>query len=147
MSEGTATVEAQPLPSTPDRRTASRKRILDLGLWGLQALLAFQFAAGGFLKLSSDPAMVGTFDAIGVGRGLRYVVGGLEVAGAVGLLIPRLSGPAALGLVGLMVGASATNVFVVGTDPWLPVGFLAVSALIAWGRWPRTTALLGRSKR
>lgn len=147
MSESTATVQAQQHPSTLNHRPTSRKRALTITLWLFQALLAFQFAAGGLLKLSGDPAMVDMFAAIGASQGFRYVVGALEVAGAVGLLIPRLSGLAALGLVGLMVGAAATNVFVLGTDPWLPVGFLVVSALIAWGRLPQTKALLGRSKR
>ena len=147
MSESTAAVQTQQHTSALHRRTTSRKRVLNLILWLFQALLAFQFAAGGWLKLSGDPAMVEMFAAIGAGQGLRYVVGGLEVVGAVGLLIPRLSGLAALGLVGLMVGASATNVLVLGTAPWLPLGFLAVSALIAWVRGPRTTALLGRTKR
>jgi putative oxidoreductase len=69
------------------------------------------------------------------------VVGGLEIAGAVGVLIPRLSGLAALGLVCLMAGATLTNVLVLGASPLLPLVLLAVSALVAWGRWPRTRAL------
>jgi uncharacterized membrane protein len=67
----------------------------------------------------------------------------LEVAGAVGLLVPRLSGLAALGLAGLMVGATATNLFVLGESPWLPIGLLLVSALIAWGRRSPTKSLAG----
>jgi uncharacterized membrane protein len=74
-------------------------------------------------------------------------VGALEVAGAVGLLVPRLSGLAALGLAGLMVGAAITNLFILGESPWLPVGLLLVSALIAWGRWSKTKALTGRLRR
>lgn len=54
----------------------------------------------------------------------------------------RLSVLAALGLVCLMVGATLTNLFVLGTSPLLPVGLLVVSALVAWGRWPRTRNLL-----
>jgi uncharacterized membrane protein len=74
-------------------------------------------------------------------------VGALEVAGAVGLLAPRLSGLAALGLAGLMVGAAATNLFVIGESPWLPIGLLLVSALVARGRWSRTKDLAGRLRR
>jgi uncharacterized membrane protein len=69
------------------------------------------------------------------------VVGGLEIAGAVGVLIPRLSGLAALGLVCLMAGATLTNVLVLGASPLLPLVLLAVSALVAWGRWPGTRTL------
>jgi uncharacterized membrane protein len=46
------------------------------------------------------------FATIGIGQWFRYVVGALELAGAVGVLIPRLSGLAALGLIGLMAGAT-----------------------------------------
>lgn len=60
------------------------------------------FAGGGPLKLSGDPAMIDLFAAVGVGQWFRYAVGTAEIAGAVGLLIPRLSRLTALGLAGLM---------------------------------------------
>ena len=43
----------------------------------------------GIVKLTGDPSMITMFDSIGAGQGLRYVVGTLEVAGAIGLLSPR----------------------------------------------------------
>jgi uncharacterized membrane protein len=119
-------------------------RAANVALWVLQAVLAFQFAVGGLLKLTGSPELVDLFATIGAGQWLRYVVGALEVAGAVGLLVPRLSGLAALGLAALLVGATATNLFVLGESAWLPIGLLLVSALIARGRWPRTKALAGR---
>jgi uncharacterized membrane protein len=122
-------------------------RASNVTLWVLQAVLAFQFAGGGLLKLTGSPELVDLFATIGAGQWLRYVVGALEVAGAVGLLVPRLSGLAALGLAALLVGATATNLFVLGESPWLPIGLLLVSALIARGRWPRTKALAGRLQR
>jgi uncharacterized membrane protein len=125
---------------------APAARATNVALWVLQAVLAFQFAGGGLLKLSGSPAMVDMFAAIGAGQWLRYLVGALEVAGAVGLLVPRLSGLAALGLVGLLVGATATNLFVLDESPWLPIGLLLVGALIVRGRWPRTKALARRHK-
>jgi hypothetical protein len=69
------------------------------------------------------------------------VVGALEIASAVGVLVPRLSGLAALGLVCLMAGATLTNVLVLGASPLLPLVLLAVSILVAWGRWPRSRTL------
>lgn len=135
MSNIVATKEAPPARAT------------NVALWVLQAVLAFQFAGGGLLKLAGSPEMVDLFATIGAGQWLRYVVGAVEVAGAAGLLIPRLSGLAALGLAGLMAGATATNLFVLGESPWLPIGLLLVSALIARGRWSRTKALAGRLKR
>jgi uncharacterized membrane protein len=120
---------------------------VNFALWVLQVVLTFQFAGGGLLKLTGSPELVELFAAIGAGQWLRYLVGALEVAGAVGLLVPRLSGLAALGLAALMVGATATNLFVLGERPWLPVGLLLVSAVIARGRRSRTKVLVGRLQR
>uniref|UniRef100_UPI00211D5EFF DoxX family protein n=1 Tax=Streptomyces sp. t99 TaxID=1828172 RepID=UPI00211D5EFF len=56
-----------------------------------------------------------TFDAIGWGGWLMYLTGVLELAGAVGLLVPRMVALAALGLVGVMLGAEVfTWVFLDG---------------------------------
>ena len=115
-------------PST----TATRRRALNIALWAMQALLALMFAMAGLSKVFGDPAMVEMFATIG--QWFRYVVGALEIAGAAGVLVPRLSGLAALGLLCLMAGAILTNLFVLGTSPLLPMGLLVVSALVAWGR-------------
>ena len=136
--------------TTREDRAASapaRGRALNVALWVLQALLALQFAVGGFLKVGGNPAMVEMFADIGVGQWFRYLVGTLEIAGAVGVLIPRLSGLAALGLVCLMAGAALTNLAILGTSPLLPLVLLMVGALVAWGRRERTVALLGRPGR
>jgi uncharacterized membrane protein YphA (DoxX/SURF4 family) len=117
---------------------ATRRRALTIALWVLQLLVAFLFAGGGWLKLSGAPVMVDMFATIGVGQWFRIVVGTLEIAGAIGLVIPPIAGLAALGLSGLMVGAIATNLFILNADPWSPIGLLLMCALIAWGRWPQT---------
>lgn len=75
------------------------RRAVTVALWALQALLALMFAMAGLAKVFGDPAMVDMFTTIGVGQWFRYAVGAIEVSGAIGVLIPRLSGPAALGLV------------------------------------------------
>lgn len=126
---------------------AIRGRTLTSIVWTLQVLLAVQFAAGGVLKLSGDPVMVDMFTTIGAGQWFRFVVGGLEIAGALGVLIPRLSGVAALGLVGLLLGATTTNVLILDAAPWLPLGLLLLSGVVAWGRWPHTSALVSALKR
>jgi uncharacterized membrane protein YphA (DoxX/SURF4 family) len=116
-------------------------------LWVLQVILALQFVMAGLAKLFGDPAMVEMFATIGIGQWFRYAVGALEVAGAVGVLVPRVSGLAALGLVCLMVGAVLTNLFVLGASPLLPIGLLVVGALVAWARWPQTRFLVAGSGR
>lgn len=118
-------------------------RVLSLALWVLQVLLALVFAMAGIVKLIGDPTAVEMFGVIGVGQWFRYVVGALELAGAVGVLIPRLSGLAALGLACVMVGATITNLFVLDASPLPTIGLLAVCALVAWGRRSKTRALLG----
>jgi hypothetical protein len=117
---------------------ATRGRAITIMLWVLQVLLAFLIVGGGWLKLSGDPVMVDMFAAIGAGQWLRILVGALEIAAAIGLLIPRTAGLAALGLSGLLVGAIATNLFILNANTWVAVGLLLMSALIAWGRWPQT---------
>ena len=136
MSDSHATSGAPAAPAT------TRGRALGVTPWVLQVLLALQFAMAGLAKVFGDPAMVEMFANIGIGQWFRYVVGGLEIAGAVGVLIPRLSGLAALGLVFLMVGAALTNVLILGANPLLPLGLLVVGGLVAWGRRARTRALL-----
>lgn len=126
---------------------ARRGRAVTIVLWVLQVLLAIQFLFAGFLKVAGDKAMVDMFATIGAGQWLRYVVGILELAGGIGVLIPLLSGLAALGLSALMVGAVITNVAVLDTPPWIPLGVLVMAVLVAWGRWPWTVALAGRLRR
>src|SRR5919112_340512 len=129
---------------TPAARATRRRHAVNIfALWVLQALLAIMFAMAGFAKVGGDAAMVEMFATIGIGQWFRYVVGALEIAGAVGVLVPRLSGLAALGLVCLMAGATLTNLFVLGASPLLPSVLLLVSALVARGRRARAEAHLG----
>ena len=114
---------------------------MNIALWVLQVLLALQFAMAGLAKVGGDQAMVEMFTTIGIGQWFRYMVGALELFGAIGVLVPRTSG-----LVCLMTGATLTNLFILGASPWLTIGLLLVSALVAWGRWPQTRSLLSGFK-
>lgn len=121
--------------------SGSTGKIMHVGLWILQIVAAGMFLMVGFLKLSGDPRMVGLFDAIGLGQWFRYVTGSLEVLGAVLLLIPRLSGLGALLLMGVMLGAVPTHLFVVGGSPLQAIILLIVTGVVAWGRRKRTMKL------
>jgi len=120
----------------------SAGKVLNITLWVLQIAAAAMFLMVGFLKLSGNPQMVGTFEAIGLGQWFRYLTGALEVTGALLLLIPRLSGLGALILAGVMVGAVMTHLFVIGGSPLMAMILLVVTGLIAWGRRGRTMNLL-----
>ncbi|MFB9686516.1 DoxX family protein [Amycolatopsis plumensis] len=122
-------------------------RATNVGLWVLQTGLALQFAGGGIMKVTGTPVMVEMFTEIGAGQWLRYVVGALEIAGAVGLLIPLLSSLAALGLAAVVVGAAITNVFLLEESPWLPLALLVGAAVIAWARRSRTSSLVDMLRR
>src|SRR5258706_5581954 len=126
--------------------SASTGKIINVGLWMLQIGAVGMFLMVGFFKLSGDPQMVELFDAIGLGQWFRYVTGSVEVLGAVLLLIPRLSGVGALLLVGTMLGAVATHLFVVGGNPLPAIILLIVTGLIAWGRRQRTMNLLAQQR-
>ena len=130
-----------------DAPPRNRGRAVTVALWALQALLALMFAMAGPAKIFGEQAMVEMFATIGIGQWFRYAVGTLEIFGAVGVLIPRVSGPAALGLVCLMAGAALTNLFVLGASPLLPLGLLVAGAVVARGGWPQTATLAGRTRR
>jgi putative oxidoreductase len=117
-------------------------RIINVGLWVLQIGAAGMFLMAAFGKLTSDPQMVGMFDAIGIGQWFRYLTGSLEVLGAILLVIPRLSGLGAWLLVGVMLGAVATHLFIIGGSPLMAIILLIVVGIIAWGRRQRTMNLL-----
>ncbi|WP_324274841.1 hypothetical protein [Blastococcus brunescens] len=68
---------------------------------------------------------------------------------AVGLLVPGPAGAAALGLVGLMTGATLANVFVLEViTPALTIALLVAAAVVAWNRRDDVRApLAGRRPR
>jgi hypothetical protein len=96
------------------------------------------------------PAAVQGFAPINAGEWFIYFVGACELAGGIGLMIPRLSGVAAIGLLGLMLGATITNLFLLpgmAAGAIVTVAIGAVCALIAKARFGQTAALIRSLKR
>jgi putative oxidoreductase len=123
---------------------AGRTRAITITLWAGQIILGLFFlVAAGVPKLIGDQVAVDMFDTIGIGQWFRYLVGALEVAGGIGLVIPRLAGLAALGLVGVMVGATFTSIFVLdaGLASITPAILGVLAALVAWARRSEVRAL------
>jgi hypothetical protein len=112
-------------------------------LWVVQVLTAGMFFLAGGSKLAGAPATVALFDAIGIGQWFRFVTGALEVTGAVALLVPALSGLGGLLLAGVMAGAIATHLIIVGGSPTAAVVLLVSTSIIAYGRRTRTLRLPG----
>ncbi|MEU3191657.1 DoxX family protein [Streptomyces sp. NPDC006992] len=116
----------------------------------LTVLLAlFLGAASGLPKLFRAGAAVEAFDRIGWGDWFMYTVGSLEVLGAVALLVPILSGAAALAFIGLMIGATVFNLTVLDAPEAVITTTLlaAVFAYIARSRRAHTAQLLRRLRR
>jgi putative oxidoreductase len=126
---------------------ASATRVVgNIALWVLQVALAAYFLYSASMFFGDD--LVRKFDDIGLGQWLRYLTGSLEIAGAIGLLIPRLCGLAALGLAGVMVGAVGTELFLLDNgDAVLPAILLVLSLVVAWFRRDTILALLAMLRR
>lgn len=125
-----------PAPSTARR-----------ALWALQILVGvFFIVASAAPKLLGEPSTVAIFAEIGGGDAFRLFIGAVELAGGIGLLVPRLAGLAALGLVGLMIGATYTQitVFDAPATTVTPIILGVIVATIAWIRRCEIAALFGR---
>lgn len=96
--------------------------------WALQLLLAVIFTITAYRKFVADPVPVATVEALGTGQWLRVAIGFAELAGAIGLLIPRLVPLAASCLALLMVGAAGTHLAIVGGSA-VPALVLAVACI------------------
>ena len=105
-----------------------------IALWIVQVALAGMFLLAGGSKLLGAPAMVGLFDAIGIGQWFRYLTGLIEVGSALALLVPSIAVFGALALVATMVGAIVTHLFIVGGSPAMPAILLLGSAAVVWTR-------------
>jgi uncharacterized membrane protein YphA (DoxX/SURF4 family) len=110
-------------------------------LWAIQILLALLYLFAGSVKLilpvaelTKQMAFPGTF--------LRFI-GGCEVLGAVGLILPgllrrrqELTPVAAIGLSIIMLGATVLLIANPGAgSPLMPMAVGLLDGLVAWGRW------------
>jgi uncharacterized membrane protein YphA (DoxX/SURF4 family) len=113
---------------------ARLRLLLNIVGWTLCVLIAAMFVMAGLGKLIGRPGMVQEFAEIGLGQWFRYFTGALEMAGAIGLLIPRFSRLAALGLALIMVGAIVAHLTVLASPATLPAVLLVLLLVIAWVR-------------
>lgn len=119
---------------------------MDIALWIVTAILALLMLMAGGMKLAKsksdladDPRMAWTED---FSQGTIRAIGALELAAAVGLILPGITGiapelvpAAAIGVALLQIGAAIVHIrrsegqAVVGN-----VVIIAMAAFIAWGR-------------
>ena len=79
-----------------------------VALWVCQAALALMFLAAGGAKFGS-PMWPRMFERWGYPDHFYLIVGAVEVAAGLALLVPRLASPASLVLIVIMIGAGATH--------------------------------------
>ena len=103
-----------------------------IALWVLRVVVGLAFLAAGGSKLAGTPAMVVMFAKIGFGQWFRILTGSLEVAGAIGLFVPRFAVYAASLLAVVMVGAIGFHLTRLGGNPVPPMVLLLLAILIVW---------------
>ena len=119
-----------------------------VGIWTLLVLLAALFTLQGVDKLSPNTVWRQGFERYGYPAGSHLVVGVVELAGGILLLVPLLSGYAALVLATVMIGASGTHVVFGETPPAIATLVLAVIfLLLAYGRRPARVHELRRTRK
>ena len=132
MGLGTARATEKPLAAKPSK-------IAKVVAWALTILLALLFAFAGGVKFLNNPVMAQEFAKVGLGQWFRYFTGSLEVAGAVGVLIPKVRFYGALLIAVVMVGATIANLTVlhVPSAAILTVILLGLALTLAWLRRPQ----------
>ncbi|WP_328679072.1 DoxX family protein [Streptomyces sp. NBC_00322] len=142
MSATAAATTSNAAAGTASGPTLSRRS--HLAVRTLQIVLAlFMAIPSAAPKLIGHSSAAESFDKIGFGDWFMYLTGGLELAGAIALVIPILSGLSALAFMGLMIGAFITQVTVFdGQYAITPVILFVIFGGIAWVRRNHTAELV-----
>jgi|SRR5215813_5194254 len=101
--------------------------------WLPRLALALLFFFVGKSKFGSQSGWTRIFEQIGFGQWFRYLTGGLQMVGAVAILVPRIFLWGIAILAGTMLGAIAAWVFLLGApfNAIFPAALLAVLLIVA----------------
>lgn len=102
------------------------KKFKIYGLWAIIALSSLAFIAAGIGKLMGVEMMHHSFAVLGLPAFTGYLIGACEIAGAIGLLVKKLSSLAAAGLGLIMIGAMYYHL------QFDPQGFIAAALLFVF---------------
>lgn len=111
-------------------------------LWTLQVVLGLFFiiASGGPKLVIPNMLMDNAPENLTIPLGLLIFIGVAEVAGGIGLMVPRLSAMAAIGLSVLTVLAAATQAFI-ADKPAMGIFPLVLAAIFAWIAYERRDSI------
>ena len=113
----------------------------NIAAWVLQGLLGLAFIASGAKKFTDLSGTLTMFSSLGLPAILAYLIAGGEVLGGIGLLVPRFTRPAALGLAIIMVGALVMHATKIpgGLANGVPaLVLLVLLGVVLWLRRPAT---------
>lgn len=138
MTTTIATSTADFSYAAADRPGKIRNRIL----WTLQILLGLFFiiASGGPKLVIPSTLTENAVENLTFSFGLLVFIGVTEVAGGIGLMVPRLSAAAAAGLSVLTVLAAGTQAFL-ADKPSMAIFPLVLAAIFAWITYERRATL------
>jgi uncharacterized membrane protein YphA (DoxX/SURF4 family) len=102
--------------------------------WLLQVLLAVLMAGPGSQKFTS-PVWERMFRAWGYPDGFYLLIGAVEVAGGILLLVPRVASYSAMMLAVVMAGAAATHIVHADRNGVGEIVFMSLLIAIAALRW------------
>ena len=129
---------------------AGKVDALGVALWALSVLMALLFLVAGVPKLLGAQGHVEHFAHWRYPDWFRLVVGTVEVASAILLLVPRVAPLGAAGIAAIMAGATYTHVLRVpeeaGRAP-LTLSLLALGVLIGYVRRPKPHRLPPSARR
>ena len=114
------------------RETLNKAKMANVGIWTLSVLTAALFLLSAIPKLTM-PGWVGRFAAWGYPEWFLYVIAGLEIVGAIGLLVPRFAAHSAGLLIVIMFGAMYTHL-THDEGIWWNLAYLVCLTLIGWYR-------------
>src|ERR671915_70229 len=114
---------------------AKKRAVNDFVVWTLSVILAGIFLLTGVPKFFTwEPIVLAAAGMRDFPAWIRVIVGIVEVAGAVGLLVPSTATFAALMLGALMVPATLTQYASGEGALWVPLVLLAALVFVAWRR-------------
>ncbi|MET8650946.1 DoxX family protein [Nocardia aurea] len=133
---------ANPTAVISDTATRRPGKIRNRVLWTLQILLGlfFVIASGGPKLVMPNALTDNAPENLTIPIGLLIFIGVVEVAGGIGLMVPKLSALAAAGLSVLTVLAAATQAFI-ADKPAMAIFPLVLAAIFAWIAYERRATL------